>query len=49
MGNSTSVRYVQLFKHLEKVKYNSNRGISGIDGSSSTAAGAAIINNELTF
>ena len=42
MGNSTSVRYVQLFKHLKKVKYNSNRGVSGIDGSSSTAAGAAI-------
>ena len=49
MGNSTSVRYVQLFKHLEKVKYNSNRGISGIDGSSSTAAGAAIINKENTI
>ena len=48
MGNSTSVRYVQLFKHLEKVKYNSNRGISGIDGSSSTAAGAAIVNKENT-
>ena len=48
MGNSTSVRYVQLFKHLKKVKYNSNRGVSGIDGSSSTAAGAAIINKENT-
>ncbi|MBH19612.1 MAG: 2-succinyl-5-enolpyruvyl-6-hydroxy-3-cyclohexene-1-carboxylic-acid synthase [Crocinitomicaceae bacterium] len=48
MGNSTSVRYVQLFKHLEMVKYNSNRGISGIDGSSSTASGAASINKENT-
>ena len=49
MGNSTSVRYIQLFKHLEKVKYNSNRGISGIDGSSSTAAGAASVNNKKTI
>ena len=48
MGNSTSVRYIQLFKHLKKVKYNSNRGVSGIDGSSSTAAGASSINNENT-
>ncbi len=48
MGNSTSVRYVQLFKHHKKVKYNSNRGVSGIDGSSSTAAGAATINKENT-
>ena len=30
------------------VKYNSNRGISGIDGSSSTASGAASINKENT-
>ena len=49
MGNSASVRYIQLFKHLEKVKYNSNRGISGIDGSSSTAAGAASVNNKKTI
>ena len=49
MGNSTSVRYVQLFKHLENIKYNSNRGVSGIDGSSSTAAGAASTNTKKTI
>ena len=48
LGNSTSVRYVQLFKHLKNIKYNSNRGVSGIDGSSSTAVGAASINKEIT-
>ena len=37
MGNSTSVRYVQLFKQQKDLKYNSNRGVSGIDGSSSTS------------
>mgnify|MGYP001173588854 FL=1 len=48
MGNSTSVRYVQLFKQQKDLKYNSNRGVSGIDGSSSTAVGAASVTNELT-
>jgi 2-succinyl-5-enolpyruvyl-6-hydroxy-3-cyclohexene-1-carboxylate synthase len=48
MGNSTSVRYVQLFQQQKNVKYNSNRGVSGIDGSSSTAVGAASVSNELT-
>ena len=37
-----------LFKHHKKVKYNSNRGVSGIDGSSSTAVGAASVTDELT-
>jgi 2-succinyl-5-enolpyruvyl-6-hydroxy-3-cyclohexene-1-carboxylate synthase len=41
MGNSSSVRYIQLFKTLANINYNSNRGVSGIDGSSSTAVGAA--------
>ena len=49
MGNSTSVRYVQLFKHLENVSYYSNRGVSGIDGSSSTAVGAASISKTETI
>ena len=48
MGNSTSVRYVQLFQQQKEIKYNSNRGVSGIDGSSSTAIGAASVSNELT-
>ena len=48
MGNSTSVRYIQLFPQQKDLKYNSNRGVSGIDGSSSTAVGAASVSNELT-
>ncbi len=41
LGNSTPVRYVQLFKPFRKFTYFSNRGVSGIDGTVSTAAGAA--------
>ena len=48
MGNSTSVRHVQLFQQQKDLKYNSNRGVSGIDGSSSTAVGAASVTDELT-
>ena len=48
MGNSTSVRYVQLFQQQQDLKYNSNRGVSGIDGSTSTAVGAASVSDELT-
>ncbi|MBM77888.1 MAG: 2-succinyl-5-enolpyruvyl-6-hydroxy-3-cyclohexene-1-carboxylic-acid synthase [Crocinitomicaceae bacterium] len=48
MGNSTSVRYIQLFQNKSDIKYNGNRGVSGIDGTSSTAIGAAIINKDCT-
>lgn len=41
MGNSSVVRYAQLFDPLYNVKYQSNRGTSGIDGSMSTSVGAA--------
>jgi len=41
LGNSTPVRYAQLFGSLHKFHYRSNRGVSGIDGQVSTAAGAA--------
>ena len=49
MGNSSSVRYIQLFKTQKQITYNSNRGVSGIDGSSSTALGAAEVTNKLTL
>ncbi len=42
MGNSSVVRYCQLFDPVKSIKYWSNRGTSGIDGCTSTAAGAAI-------
>ncbi len=41
LANSTPVRYSQLFDVRNDITYNSNRGTSGIDGSLSTAAGAA--------
>lgn len=48
MANSTPVRYVQLFRQRKELSFNSNRGTSGIDGCTSTAAGAAYVNNKLT-
>jgi 2-succinyl-5-enolpyruvyl-6-hydroxy-3-cyclohexene-1-carboxylate synthase len=44
LANSSVVRYAQLFDPLPGVRYESNRGTSGIDGSTSTALGAAIVN-----
>lgn len=40
-GNSSVVRYYQLFDPIKTVTYRSNRGVSGIDGCVSTAVGAA--------
>ncbi len=41
MANSSVVRYGQLFDPVKTISYFANRGTSGIDGSSSTAAGAS--------
>jgi len=49
LGNSATVRYAQLFRWNEKQKLFSNRGTSGIDGSVSTAVGAAVINEDPTL
>ncbi|MCT4561833.1 MAG: 2-succinyl-5-enolpyruvyl-6-hydroxy-3-cyclohexene-1-carboxylic-acid synthase [Crocinitomicaceae bacterium] len=43
LANSSVVRYAQLFDPLRSVRYFSNRGTSGIDGSSSTAVGASMM------
>jgi 2-succinyl-5-enolpyruvyl-6-hydroxy-3-cyclohexene-1-carboxylate synthase len=43
MANSSSVRYAQLFEQAVGVPFYCNRGTSGIDGSTSTAIGAALI------
>lgn len=48
LGNSTPVRYVQLFKSHKKLIHFSNRGVSGIDGTVSTSAGAAWANKKPT-
>jgi len=42
MSNSSVVRYMQLFDPVKSIKYECNRGTSGIDGSLSTAIGSAI-------
>jgi 2-succinyl-5-enolpyruvyl-6-hydroxy-3-cyclohexene-1-carboxylate synthase len=48
-GNSTPVRYFQLFDLPEKSLCFGNRGVSGIDGCTSTAAGAAWANPALSL
>ena len=49
LGNSTPVRYAQLFGSRELITYRSNRGVSGIDGQVSTAAGAAFATNDINL
>ncbi len=47
LGNSATVRYSQLLRARPDLVYFSNRGISGIDGSMSAAAGAAMVSDGL--
>lgn len=57
LGNSSSVRLMQMFESKEGCEYYGNRGTSGIDGSLSTAVGFAgssgkintVILGELSF
>ncbi len=46
MGNSTSVRYIQLFDTKKNLNYFGNRGVSGIEGSTSTAIGSASVHTK---
>lgn len=46
LSNSSTVRYVQLFDSLPKITQYCNRGTSGIDGSTSTAIGHAVVSNQ---
>lgn len=48
-GNSSPVRYSNLFEHKKPVTVNANRGTSGIDGCVSTAAGAAYASKKMTI
>ncbi|MBR9846333.1 MAG: 2-succinyl-5-enolpyruvyl-6-hydroxy-3-cyclohexene-1-carboxylic-acid synthase [Algicola sp.] len=48
LGNSSAVRYAQLFNLNPSVEVFCNRGTSGIDGSTSTAVGCAVISNKQT-
>lgn len=43
ISNSSLIRYALLFPPIQAISYWCNRGTSGIDGSSSTAVGAAFI------
>jgi 2-succinyl-5-enolpyruvyl-6-hydroxy-3-cyclohexene-1-carboxylate synthase len=49
LANSTPVRYTQLFPTRPGVHYHSNRGVSGIDGPLSTAAGLAFDGQKEVF
>ena len=48
VGNSSAIRYTQLFKINTTLDVFCNRGTSGIDGSTSTAIGSAVANNKPT-
>jgi 2-succinyl-5-enolpyruvyl-6-hydroxy-3-cyclohexene-1-carboxylate synthase len=48
VGNSSPIRYAQLLEIDQTISVFSNRGTSGIDGSSSTAIGAAFASNQQT-
>lgn len=45
VSNSSAIRYLQLFDLDKSIQVFCNRGTSGIDGSTSTAIGAASANN----
>lgn len=50
VGNSSAIRYTQLFQLRKDITVFCNRGTSGIDGSTSTAIGASIATKErVTF
>ena len=49
LGNSSTVRYAQLFNWEPSQDVFCNRGTSGIDGSVSTAVGAASVNKQPTI
>ncbi|GGG43708.1 2-succinyl-5-enolpyruvyl-6-hydroxy-3-cyclohexene-1-carboxylate synthase [Croceivirga lutea] len=49
LSNSSTVRYAQLFPIKSNLKVYCNRGTSGIDGSTSTAVGAAFYEKKPTL
>lgn len=49
IGNSSSVRYANMFSMKKSIKVFCNRGTNGIDGSFSSFMGNAVASNELSF
>ena len=49
LGNSSAVRYAQLYTLPEDVEVCCNRGTSGIEGSLSTAIGYSVCSDKLNF
>ena len=49
LGNSSTVRYAQLYTVPETVEVCCNRGTSGIEGSLSTAIGYSVCSEKLNF
>ena len=49
ISNSSAIRYAQLFDINSTIQVFCNRGTSGIDGSTSTAIGAAVTNEKQTI
>ncbi len=49
LANSTPVRYSQLYRMKKQLTFFSNRGVSGIDGCISTAAGAVFATGRDTW
>ncbi|GGW64319.1 2-succinyl-5-enolpyruvyl-6-hydroxy-3-cyclohexene-1-carboxylate synthase [Winogradskyella epiphytica] len=48
VGNSSAIRYTQLFQLSKSIDVFCNRGTSGIDGSTSTAIGSAVVAKQRT-
>ncbi|MCB0463250.1 MAG: 2-succinyl-5-enolpyruvyl-6-hydroxy-3-cyclohexene-1-carboxylic-acid synthase, partial [Flavobacteriaceae bacterium] len=48
LANSATVRYAQLFNLSKSLEIYCNRGTSGIDGSTSTAIGCAVVSKKQT-
>lgn len=49
ISNGTAVRYVQLFDYSKFARIDCNRGVSGIDGCTSTAIGASLTSTNSTI